>query len=180
MALHHVERSRQRRSSRARAARAHRVRAHLQHLRAQARRRRRRRAGASPRGPRPLDIHGGRAFFSFRVPPVGLASSPRARRLTPTSPPFPSAGLHPRGEDVRRRRGECAREPRRRAANDATDPTTPSPLFHPPSLTAPLPAPRPQTKGRTVVFGTACAAVVLIGGYIPVYACQFQQRKAGA
>jgi hypothetical protein len=36
----------------------------------------------------------------------------------------------------------------------------------------------PQTKGRTVVFGAACAAVVLIGGYIPVYAIQFQQRKA--
>jgi len=29
-----------------------------------------------------------------------------------------------------------------------------------------------------VVFGAACAAVVLIGGYIPVYAIQFQQRKA--
>ena len=36
----------------------------------------------------------------------------------------------------------------------------------------------PQTKGRTAVFGAACAAVVLIGGYIPVYAIQFQQRKA--
>jgi|TARA_B110000977_G_scaffold201298_1_gene295221 hypothetical protein len=36
----------------------------------------------------------------------------------------------------------------------------------------------PQTKGRTAVFGAACAAVVLIGGYIPVYAVQFQQRKA--
>ena len=41
-----------------------------------------------------------------------------------------------------------------------------------------IPAPLSQTKGRTVVFGTACAAVVLIGGYIPIYACQFQQRKA--
>jgi hypothetical protein len=30
-----------------------------------------------------------------------------------------------------------------------------------------------------VVFGAACAAVVLIGGYIPVYAVRFQQRKAG-
>ena len=36
----------------------------------------------------------------------------------------------------------------------------------------------PQTKGRSAVFGAACAAVVLIGGYIPVYAVQFQQRKA--
>ena len=36
----------------------------------------------------------------------------------------------------------------------------------------------PQTKGRSAVFGAACAAVVLIGGYIPVYAIQFQQRKA--
>ena len=35
-----------------------------------------------------------------------------------------------------------------------------------------------QTKGRAAVFGAACAAVVLIGGYIPVYAIQFQQRKA--
>ena len=35
-----------------------------------------------------------------------------------------------------------------------------------------------QTKGRAAVFGAACAAVVLIGGYIPVYAVQFQQRKA--
>ena len=34
------------------------------------------------------------------------------------------------------------------------------------------------TKARPLVFGVATAAVVLIGGYIPVYACQFQNRKA--
>ena len=34
------------------------------------------------------------------------------------------------------------------------------------------------TKGRTLVFGTATAAIVLIGGGIPVYACHFQNRKA--
>ena len=148
-AHHHVERSRQRRSSRARAARAHRVRAQLQHLRPEARRRWRRRAGASPRGTRPLDIHGRRAVFSFRVPPVGPASSPRAQRLTPPSPHFSFVGLHPRGEDVRRRRGECACEPRRRAANDATDPTKPvaslPPSFahpHPPLVPPPIRRPR--------------------------------------
>ena len=34
------------------------------------------------------------------------------------------------------------------------------------------------TKARPLVFGVATAAVVLIGGYLPVYACQFQNRKA--
>ena len=72
-------------------------------------------------------------------------------------------------------------------ANPGDAPRTTRPIPPPRRLSCtllrsppPPPAPRPQTKGRTVVFGTACAAVVLIGGYIPVYACQFQQRKAGA
>jgi len=30
---------------------------------------------------------------------------------------------------------------------------------------------------RKLFFGTAVAAVVLIGGYIPIYAVQFQQNK---
>ena len=33
------------------------------------------------------------------------------------------------------------------------------------------------TKNRKLVFGVATTAVVLIGGYIPIYAIQFQQKK---
>jgi len=32
------------------------------------------------------------------------------------------------------------------------------------------------TKNRKLVFGVATAAIVLIGGYIPVFAIQFQVR----
>ena len=32
------------------------------------------------------------------------------------------------------------------------------------------------TKHRKLVFGVATAAIVLIGGYIPVFAIQFQVR----
>jgi len=36
------------------------------------------------------------------------------------------------------------------------------------------------TKNRKLVFGVATAAIVLIGGYIPVFAIQFQQNKTKA
>lgn len=39
--------------------------------------------------------------------------------------------------------------------------------------------PFPQTKGKHFVFGGAALAILGIGGYIPVYAIQFQQKKAG-
>ena len=38
--------------------------------------------------------------------------------------------------------------------------------------------PSQQTKGKHVVFGISTLAIVGIGGYIPVYACQFQNHKA--
>ena len=32
-------------------------------------------------------------------------------------------------------------------------------------------------KNRKLIFGVATTAIVLIGGYIPVFAVQFQQSK---
>ena len=37
-----------------------------------------------------------------------------------------------------------------------------------------------QTQNRSLVFGLATSAVVLVGGGIPVFAVMFQQRKLGA
>ena len=65
--------------------------------------------------------------------------------------------------------------------SDATDPTKPvaslPPSFaHPrrPSFRPPIRRPRAAPSSSAPL----AAAVVLIGGYIPIYACQFQQRKA--
>ena len=182
----HVECRRQRRAPRAHAARAHRARAQLQHLRPQARGRRR--AGACPRLtgslPRLCPSVGWRYFA--RVPLVSRRASvadlshprflPRRRRTStprrcttsarcvPPEPPT-SALLHPNAR------------PLPKSARPTRWFLTPLDTR---KLTRDLPSSpaTPQTKGRTVVFGAACAAVVLIGGYIPVYAIQFQQRKA--
>ena len=98
----HVECPRQRRAPRAHAARAHRARAQLQHLRPHARGRRR--AGACPRPtgclPRLCPSVGWRYFA--RVPPLASRVPPLTFH---TRASFSTAGVHPRREDVRHRRG---------------------------------------------------------------------------